>query len=115
MAQKVSPALFALTDSGEIGIRTVNEQGVVEFHRIEIVSEDIDGVWVAGLPDVATLITVGQELVVPGEVVAVDYEPASGMPASAPESSSQTPTAEAEVDADASLQSAAVAVVAVNK
>jgi len=85
MAQKISPALFALDDNGNIGVRTVDENGVVRFHIVDIVREADDGVWVSGLPDVATLITVGQELVVPGEVVDVDYEAAGGMPASAPD------------------------------
>ena len=56
----------------------------VEFHTVEIVEDDVDGVWVTGLPDIATLITVGQELVIPGEIVEIDYEPASEMPASIP-------------------------------
>ena len=81
MAQKVSPAVFALDDEGNIGVRTVNEQNQVEYHPVQIVRPDIDGVWVSGLPDVATVITVGQEMVVPGEVVEVTYEPATGMPA----------------------------------
>lgn len=84
LAQQVSPALFALDDEGNIGVRTVNEQGQVEFHEVSIVREDGDGVWVSGLPQVTTLITVGQELVVPGEYVEVDFEPATEMPASAP-------------------------------
>ncbi|MEE8245054.1 MAG: efflux RND transporter periplasmic adaptor subunit [Pseudomonadales bacterium] len=84
MAQKVSPALFALDDLGNIGIRTVNESGRVEFHTVEIVEDDVDGVWVTGLPDIATLITVGQELVIPGEIVEIDYEPAPEMPAAIP-------------------------------
>jgi multidrug efflux system membrane fusion protein len=91
MAQKVSPALFALDDSGQIGVRIVNDRGLVEFHHVRIVRDEPDGVWVAGLPDVATLITVGQELVVPGEAVEVDFEPSSEMPAS---NSEITPTAE---------------------
>ena len=37
----------------------------------------------AGLPEMTTLITVGQELVVPGELVKVDYQAAEEMPASA--------------------------------
>ena len=84
LAQKVSPALFALDDLGNIGIRIVNQSGRVEFHTVEIVEDDVDGVWVTGLPDIATLITVGQELVIPGEIVEIDYEPASEMPASIP-------------------------------
>ena len=75
MAQKVSPALFALDDAGNIGVRTVNEASRVDFHLVGIVREDLDGVWVTGLPDPATLITVGQELVVPGEEVELSYEP----------------------------------------
>lgn len=84
MAQKISPALFALDDEGRIGVRIVNQQGTVEFHKVTIVRDEPDGVWVAGLPEVATLITVGQELVVPGELVEVDFEASGDMPASAP-------------------------------
>jgi membrane fusion protein, multidrug efflux system len=100
-AQKVSPALFALNDQGAIGVRIVNEQGIVEFHEIEIIGEEPDGVWVSGLPDVATLITVGQELVVPGEMVDVDYEPNGGMPASASEPTSQAQPAGTEAESQA--------------
>ena len=85
MAHKISSALFALDDSGRIGVRIVNEQGAVEFHHVSIVRDEPDGVWVAGLPEVATLITVGQELVVPGELVEVDFEAQAEMPASAVE------------------------------
>lgn len=82
MAHKISPALFALDDDGNIGVRTVNDQRRVEYHRVEIVSDDVDGVWVTGLPEVATLITVGQELVVQGQEVELSYERAE-MPAKA--------------------------------
>ena len=79
MAQKVSPALFVLNDDGVVGLRTVDAGGRVAFHPIEIVRDDGDGVWVAGLPDTATLITVGQGLVVPGQAVETDLEaPAAG-------------------------------------
>ncbi|MCB1684392.1 MAG: efflux RND transporter periplasmic adaptor subunit [Pseudomonadales bacterium] len=84
MAQKISPALFALNDLGQIGVRTVDESGKVRFHPVQIVRDTPDGVWVSGLPEVATLITVGQELVVPGEQVEVDYESATELPAATP-------------------------------
>jgi len=84
-AQKVSPALFALDDAGNIGIRTVDDDDRVEFHNVRIVREEPDGVWVTGLPPVTTLITVGQELVVAGERVRVSYEPSGPLPASASE------------------------------
>ncbi|MGE0626054.1 MAG: efflux RND transporter periplasmic adaptor subunit [Pseudomonadales bacterium] len=82
LAQKISPALFALDDNGQIGVRTINDKGVVEFHHVRIVRDEPDGVWVFGLPEVATLITVGQELVVPGQFVEVDFEASGEMPAS---------------------------------
>lgn len=84
MAHKISPALFALDDEGNVGVRTVNEQRRVEYHPIAIVRNDVDGVWVTGLPEITTLITVGQELVVPGERVELSFEPAAEMPAKAP-------------------------------
>ncbi len=83
LAQKVSPSLFILDDDGHIGVRTVNDQHRVEYHRVDIVREDSDGVWVTGLPRVTTLITVGQELVVPGQEVELSFEPRSEMPAKA--------------------------------
>lgn len=85
MAHKISSALFALDDTGRIGVRIVNRDGRVEFHQVSIVRDEPDGVWVSGLPEVATLITVGQELVVPGEAVEVDFEASGEMPASAVE------------------------------
>jgi multidrug efflux system membrane fusion protein len=69
LAQKVSPALISLDDEGAIGIRTVNDENIVEFHHIEILADASDGVWVSGLPNTAGVITVGQELVTAGERV----------------------------------------------
>jgi membrane fusion protein, multidrug efflux system len=84
MAQKISPAVFSLDDEGNIGVRTVNERNQVEYHLIQILHDDVDGVWVTGLPEVATVITVGQELVVAGQTVQVSYEPSDSLPAAAP-------------------------------
>jgi len=43
--------------------------GQVQFHKAELVAEDRDGVWIAGLPDRLMIITVGQEFVRPGQKV----------------------------------------------
>jgi multidrug efflux system membrane fusion protein len=91
LAQKVSPALLALDDTGDIGIRTINEDNIVEFHNVEILSDASDGVWVTGLPVRAAVITVGQELVSPGERVDPVFLGGKNMPAQTdaqPESSS---------------------------
>jgi multidrug efflux system membrane fusion protein len=88
-AHRVSSSLLALDDVGRVGVRTVDREGRVEFHAVDILAEEAGAVWVAGLPEVTTLITVGQELVVPRQRVEVDYEPAAALPASTP----TTPTA----------------------
>lgn len=73
-AQKISPALLVLDDEGAMGVRTVNSEAVVEFNKVQIVNDDQDGMWVTGLPDIAQVITVGQQLVVAGEKVEPTHE-----------------------------------------
>ncbi len=73
-AHKVSPAVLALDDAGAIGVRIVGDDDRVRFVAVDIVADDEDGVWVRGLPAVATLITVGQEYVVAGQRVAVQLQ-----------------------------------------
>jgi membrane fusion protein, multidrug efflux system len=68
LAEKISPGILVLDDSGVIGVRTV-EDGIVRFHQVEIVSDGPDGMWISGLADGATAITVGQEFVNVGEHV----------------------------------------------
>jgi multidrug efflux system membrane fusion protein len=58
-----------LADNGGYGIRLIDENNIVNFYAVEIIAEDEDGVWVTGLPNVSNVITVGQELVAPGERV----------------------------------------------
>jgi multidrug efflux system membrane fusion protein len=96
MAHKVSPALFALDDQGNIGIRTADHRNRVEYHPVQILRDDIDGVWVTGLPEVATIITVGQELVVPGQAVEVSFEPGAALPVAAPPSRPAAPPGDAD-------------------
>lgn len=65
-AQKVSPSLLTLDDEGNLGIKTVNESGIVEFHVADVALSSSEGVWIAGLPHSATIITVGQGFVSEG-------------------------------------------------
>ena len=82
-AHQISPALLALDDSGTVGVRTVDDNNRVVFNRVQILDDDPGGVWLTGLPNRATVITVGQEMVVPGEIVEIEFEAASEMPARA--------------------------------
>lgn len=68
MAHFVRPSIISLSPDGYIGVKLV-ENGKVRFQRIKVVKTEIDGVWVSGLGDDATIITVGQGFVRDGEAV----------------------------------------------
>ena len=70
LAHRVPPSLLTLDDAGNIGVKIINEQGEVEFVIADIALSSHDGVWLAGLPETATIITVGQGYVSPGSTVA---------------------------------------------
>ncbi|WP_221930883.1 efflux RND transporter periplasmic adaptor subunit [Telmatospirillum sp. J64-1] len=75
MAHKVSPALVSLDEQGQVGVKTVNEDGIVAFHPIELVRTEPDGVWVTGVPEKARIITIGQGFVQAGQQVSVRDTP----------------------------------------
>ena len=68
MAQKISPGILVLDDNGVVGVRAVRD-GIVRFFPVQIVSDGPDGMWVSGLPNHLTVITVGQSFVTDGEHV----------------------------------------------
>ncbi|MDH5410944.1 MAG: efflux RND transporter periplasmic adaptor subunit [Alphaproteobacteria bacterium] len=68
-AHNMSPAALTLDDTGVIGVKIVDARNIVRFHPIQLVSDGLDGVWIGGLPREATIITVGQEFVLPGQTV----------------------------------------------
>lgn len=74
LAHQVPTSVAMLDQNGSLGVKLVASNDVVEFRRVSIVREDPDGIWVSGLPERATIITVGQGLVVEGERVSVDFE-----------------------------------------
>ena len=67
-AQKISPGILVLDDNGTVGVRIVKDK-IVHFVPVKIISDGPDGMWISGLPDHATVITVGQEFVSDGERV----------------------------------------------
>jgi multidrug efflux system membrane fusion protein len=68
-AHRISPSLLTLDDAGNIGVKIINDEGEVEFVVADVALATSEGVWIAGLPDLATIITVGQGFVVPGTMV----------------------------------------------
>ncbi len=69
-AIKMTPAVIALDEQGNIGVKTV-EQRRVKFIPIDIVKSERDGVWLAGLGRSADVITLGQGFVRDGDEVDV--------------------------------------------
>lgn len=68
-AHRVSPSLLTLDDAGNIGVKIINGDGEVQFVVADIALASADGVWLAGLPETATIITVGQGFVTVGSPV----------------------------------------------
>ena len=68
-AHRISPSLLTLDDAGNVGVKIINDLGQVEFVVADIALSSNDGVWLAGLPETATIITVGQGYVASGAVV----------------------------------------------
>ena len=75
MAHFIPSSVLSLNDQGIIGVKYVTDEGIVVFSEIVIIQSEADGIWVGGLPDEITLITVGQEFVQDGQLVnTVDEE-----------------------------------------
>lgn len=68
-AHHISPSLLTLDDAGNVGLKIINAEGEVEFVVADIALSTTEGVWVAGLPETATIITVGQGFVASGALV----------------------------------------------
>jgi multidrug efflux system membrane fusion protein len=70
MAHRLSPALLSLADDGAVGVKVVSEDGIVSFAPVSLVGNTPDGaVFVTGLPERVTVISVGQDYVGAGQKV----------------------------------------------
>ena len=69
LAHRVSPSLLTLDDAGNVGIKIIDDSGRVQFVVADIALSSEEGVWIAGLPSTATIITVGQGFVAAGSLV----------------------------------------------
>ncbi|SDL45008.1 membrane fusion protein, multidrug efflux system [Aliiruegeria lutimaris] len=76
VAHFLSPSVVSLNTEGELGVKTVSADNIVQFHRIAIARSQLDGIWVTGLPETTDIITVGQGFVRDGETVRPSAEEA---------------------------------------
>ncbi|MBU2863189.1 efflux RND transporter periplasmic adaptor subunit [Reinekea forsetii] len=71
----ISPALLFINESGDLGLKTVNDNNQVQFNKVDIIRSATDGVWVTGLPEQAAIIVVGQGFVNIDETVNPTIKP----------------------------------------
>lgn len=65
----LTPSALSLGDSGDIGVKTIDENQQVVFTPIKLISSSLEGAWVTGIPDGSRVITLGQGFVNPGQTV----------------------------------------------
>lgn len=78
MSHRVQSSALTLNAEGVFGIKSVTKNGTVRFHKAHIVQSGNGHVWLAGLPPMLRIITVGQGFVRPGDTVRyslVDAQP----------------------------------------
>ncbi len=63
----VSSSVLALDDAGKVGVKTVDDEGIVRFTNISIISDDENCLWISGLPDKINLVSKGQAFVNSGQ------------------------------------------------
>ena len=69
-AMRISPAVMALDEQGNLGVKTVVDEHV-KFVPIDIVKSDSQGVWLSGMGQQADIITLGHGFVRDGDKVDV--------------------------------------------
>lgn len=68
-SHRISPALLTLDKAGNVGVKTIGANNVVEFHPVKVVSDTKSGMWISGLSTKIIVISVGQDFVSVGQTV----------------------------------------------
>ena len=77
LAHKLPQSALTLNNEGRLGVRVVGPGDVVGFMAVELLRDDVDGVWLGGLPERVDIIVVGQDFVTAGVHVAPTYREAA--------------------------------------
>jgi len=73
-AHSIPTSLIVLNDKGILGIRTIDEDNIVHFLPVDFLTDSNEQIWLSGLPENFTVITVGQDFVKEGVKVNPIYE-----------------------------------------
>jgi multidrug efflux system membrane fusion protein len=65
----VSPSILTLNDQGQVGVKLLDDENRVRFREVDLLADKPDGVWITGLPETVTFITLGQNFVTVGQQV----------------------------------------------
>ena len=69
LAQKLPGSVLILNDAGKFGVRVLNADNTTQFKAVELIAQEIDGMWVTGLDNSVKIVTLGQDYVRDGEKV----------------------------------------------
>lgn len=73
-AHLLPQSVLTLNDQGDMGVRLVTEEDTAAFRPVQLLRDTPEGVWLAGLPDNADVIVIGQEYVTDGVRVRPSYQ-----------------------------------------
>ena len=77
-AHRIPSSALTLDDNGQVGVKLIDGNNTVLFRNVDIIGDDTNqlnpGIWVTGLEGTVTLITVGQEIVFPGQSVEANFD-----------------------------------------
>ncbi len=78
IAHRIPSSALTLDDNGNIGVKLIDNNNEVYFRNVSIVGDDTNqlnpGIWVTGLDGTVVLVTVGQEIVFPGQTVVANFD-----------------------------------------
>ena len=72
-AHKLPQSALTLNNDGQLGVRVMDENQIVQFMPVRVLRDETTGVWVAGLGETAEVIVVGQDFVTAGVKVKPTY------------------------------------------
>jgi multidrug efflux system membrane fusion protein len=68
-ATRVPRSALTISSAGEIGVRSVNDAGIVGFLPVRVIEDVQTAMWVTGIPDSTRVIVQGQDFVREGQTV----------------------------------------------